>query len=207
MITCMNFTRPVTTTLGLMLIITALVYAGDPARASAMIKDNGMIQIATASLLCLCVLVALRQVLFGVPPVLQWAEAAGIMLVYAMREMDFHRLFTAEHVTRLKFYTGPFPVQEKLLGGAAMLAAIALLAHFTIKNMPGFWKKLKAGEPVTKNILVWAVLLLGSQLLDKPRFARGLLVKISEETMELSAAFLMLLILLSFPLKRNKPGS
>ena len=59
-----------------------------------------------------------------------------ILSIYAMREMDFHRIFTAEHVTRLKLYTGPFPLEEKLIGGTIMLLFIVIAVHFFIINVP-----------------------------------------------------------------------
>ena len=43
---------------------------------------------------------------------------AYIILIYILREADFHRLFTDEHITRDKFYTDPnIDIKQKLLGG------------------------------------------------------------------------------------------
>ena len=129
------------------------------------------------------------------------------MLIYLMREMDFHRIFTSVHVTRIQLYTGSNPLPEKIIGGAIMLAAIGLIAHFIITNMPVFWKKLKAKEPLARNIMTWGILLFVSQYFNKPKLMpKGPLRHVLEESMELSAALLMFFILSSFSLKKNRPA-
>jgi hypothetical protein len=165
-----------------------------------MTKDGGILQIATSVLLCFAVLLALLRVITQEQPVLQWVEAACILSIYAMREMDFHRMFTAEHVTRLGLYTGPFPLGEKLIGGTIMLLFIVITLHFLIANVPLLIQGLKKGVPRAWYFIVWGFLLAGAQLMDKPHLFPGSMKPLIEETMELGAAMLMVFILLSFPL-------
>ena len=102
---------------------------------------------------------------------LKWVEVSYILSIYAMREMDFHRSFTAEHVTRLKMYTGPFPLEEKIIGGTIMLLFIAVVIHFLITNVPllmhGLKKRTAQGVVF---LLCGAFLLIGAQIIDKPPF-------------------------------------
>ena len=112
----MNFTRgfrPIPSSLAAVIfIMVVLVLLGEKV-AIPLIKDDGLIQTATATMLCCAAVVALLHALRKTPPVLSWIEAFCILSIYAMREMDFHRLFTAEHVTRLKLYQGPFPLDRQ----------------------------------------------------------------------------------------------
>ncbi len=169
-----------------------------------MIRDSGLIQATTAFLLCISVVLVLSRVIVKQQPVLKWIEASCILGVYAMRELDFHRMFTTEHVTRLKLYTGPFPLEEKLIGATIWLLFFAAVIHFCVTNVPPWIHDLKRKVPRAWYIIVWALLLTGSQILDKPRFIRGWKTTLVEETMELGAAMLMIFIVLSFFLNGGK---
>lgn len=131
---------------------------------------------------------------------LKWVEASCILSIYAMREMDFHRIFTAEHVTRLKLYTGPFPLEEKLIGGTIMLLFIVIAVHFLIINVPLLIHELKKNVTRAWYFIVWGFLLFGAQLIDKPHIFKVVMRSLIEETMELGAAMMVVFILLSFPL-------
>ena len=192
--------KPVYTTLtAVVLIIAALALLGQDV-VKPMTKDGGIIQLATCVVLCLAVALALVRVITQEQPVLKWVEASYILSIYAMREMDFHRIFTAEHVTRLKLYTGPFPLEEKLIGGTIMLLFIVIAVHFLITNVPLLIQGLKKRVPRAWYFIVWGLLLGGAQLIDKPHLFKISMKSLIEETMELGAAMLMVFILLSFPL-------
>jgi hypothetical protein len=165
---------------------------------ASMITDDGLIQVVTAFLLCISVVLVLSRVIVKQQPVLKWIEASCILGVYAMRELDFHRMFTTEHVTRLKLYTGPFPLEEKLIGATIWLLFFTAVIHFCITNVPLWIHALKRKVPRAWYVVVWALLLIGAQILDKPRFLRGWKTTLVEETMELGAAVLMIFIVLGF---------
>ena len=190
--------KPVYSTLtAVVLIIAALSLLGQDV-VKPMTKDGGIIQLATCVVLCLAVALALVRVLTQEQPVLKWVEASYILSIYAMREMDFHRIFTAEHVTRLKLYTGPFPLEEKLIGGTIMLLFIVITVHFLITNVPLLIQDLKKRVPRAWYFIVWGFLLAGAQLIDKPHLFKISMKSLIEETMELGAAMLMVFIVLSF---------
>ena len=192
--------KPVYITLTAVVLIIAASALPDQAVVKHMTKDDGIIQLATCVVLCFTVLLALLRVITQEQPVLKWVEASYILSMYAMREMDFHRMFTAEHVTRLKFYTGPFPLEEKLIGGTIVLLFIVIAVHFLISNVPLLIQGLKKGVPRAWYFIVWGFLLAGAQLMDKPHLFMGSMKPLIEETMELGAAMLMVFILLSFSL-------
>lgn len=190
--------KPVYITLSAVVFIIAALALLDPGVVKPMTKDGGILQIATCVVLCFAVLLALVCVITQEQPVLKWLEASYLLSMYAMREMDFHRIFTAEHVTRLKLYTGPFPLTEKLIGGTIMLLFIVIAVHFLITNVPLLIQDLKKKVPRAWYFIVWGLLLGGAQLIDKPHLFKGSMRPLIEETMELGAAMLMVFILLSF---------
>jgi hypothetical protein len=63
------------------------------------------------------------------------------------------------------------------------------LMHGLKKRLPRAWY-----------FIVWGFLLLGAQLFDKLHLFKGFVKPLTEETMELGAAMMMVFILLSFPL-------
>jgi hypothetical protein len=192
--------KPVYITLiGVVLVIAALALLGHDV-VKPMTKDGGILQIITCVLLCFTVVLALLRVITQEQPVLKWVAVSYILSIYAMREMDFHRSFTVEHVTRLKMYTGPFPLEEKIIGGTIMLLFIAVVIHFLITNVPLLMHGLKKRLPRAWYFIVWGFLLFGAQLIDKPHLFKGFVKPLTEETMELGAAMMMVFILLSFPL-------
>jgi len=187
------------TLIGVVVVIAALALLGHDV-VKPMTKDGGILQVATSVLLCFTVVLALLRVITQAQPLLKWVQASYILSIYAMREMDFHRSFTAEHVTRLKMYTGPFPLEEKIIGGTIMLLFIAVVIHFVITNAALLMQGLKKRLPRAWYFIVWAFLLLGAQVIDKAYFFKGFVKPLTEETMELGAAMMMVFILLSFPL-------
>lgn len=191
--------KPVYITLTAVVLILAALALPDQDVVKLMIKDDGIIQLATGVVLCFTVLLALLRVITQEQPVLKWVEAFYILSIYAMREMDFHRMFTAEHVTRLNFYTGPFPLGEKLIGGTIVLLFIVIAVHFFIINVPLLIQALKKGVPRAWYFIVWGFLLVGAQVIDKPHLFKGAMKTSVEETMELGAAMLMVFIVRSFP--------
>lgn len=108
---------PTYMTLLVMGIFILAMFNVDETTARSMLKDDGLVQILTAVVLVASCLLCLQRALRKIPPAFKWAELSYLLLIYAIREMDFHRLFTEEHVSRWKLYAGPFPLYEKIIGG------------------------------------------------------------------------------------------
>ena len=171
----------------------------DEIRVRLLLADSGLIQILTAAVLIAACLICLQRALRKIPPVFKWAQLSYLVLIYAMREMDFHRLFTQEHVSRIKLYTGPYPLHEKIVGGVILLFSLIVLLHFIFSNFRFYWEQLKKRQPWAIQVIVWAILLSGSQALDKSPWHGDLLEIILEENMEFAAAIMVSMVVLKYP--------
>ena len=172
-----------------------------------MLADDGLIQILTAGVLIAAFAVCLQRALRKIAPVLKWTQLSYLLFIYAMREMDFHRLFTQEHISRLKLYTGPYPLYEKIMGGAIVLFTLIVLLHFILSNLRFYWEQLKKKQSWAIHVIGWAVLLIGSQILDKSRW-HGLLTEVVvEENLEFAAAIMIFLIVLKYPANVPPPSA
>jgi hypothetical protein len=191
---------PTYITLLIMGIFILAMFKIDQTTALSMLKDDGLVQILTAVVLIASCLLCLQRALRKIPPAFKWAELSYLLLIYTMREMDFHRLFTEEHVSRWKLYAGPFPLHEKIIGGVVVLLTIIVMLHFIGSNLPIFWRSLKEKQSWAVHVIFWAVLLFSSQMLDKSRW-HGIFVEVAlEENLEFGAAIMILMILLKYPL-------
>ena len=172
----------------------------DETTARSMLKDDGLVQILTATVLIASCFLCLKRALRKIPPAFKWAELSYLLLIYAMREMDFHRLFTEEHVSRWKLYAGPFPLQDKIIGGVVVLFTIVVMLYFFGRNFRHFWNSLKAKQSWAVHVIVWAALLFSSQMLDKSRW-HGIFTEVAlEENLEFGAAIMIFMVLLTYPL-------
>jgi hypothetical protein len=198
---------PTYTTLLVMGIFILVMYSVDKGTAFSMMEDDGLVQILTAVVLLASCLLCLVRALRKFSPVLKWAELSYLLLIYAMREMDFHRLFTEEHVSRWKLYAGPFPLQDKIIGGVVVLLTIIVMLHFIGSNLGFFWRSLKAMQSWAVHVIIWAALLFSSQVLDKSRW-HGFFFEVTlEENMEFGAAIMIFMILLRYPLAAQRKPS
>ena len=198
---------PTYTTLLVMGAFILVMYSVDTGTAFSMMEDDGLVQILTAVVLLAGCLLCLVRALRKTSPVLKWAQLSYLLLIYAMREMDFHRLFTEEHVSRWKLYAGPFPLQDKIIGGVVVLFTIIVMLHFIWSNLGVFWRSLKAMQSWAVHVIIWAVFLFCSQALDKSRW-HGLFFEVTlEENMEFGAAIMIFMILLRYPLVAQRKPS
>ena len=108
-----------------------------PAISVAGITDSGFVSIVTLSFIVSAFIVILTLIFNTQFAISKLAACAGAycVLIYFMREADFHRLFTIEHVTRWEFYfMGIVPVWQKfvaiLVFTILALSIIYLLAEY-----------------------------------------------------------------------------
>jgi hypothetical protein len=116
-----------------------------------------------------------------------------IALMYLLREADFHRLFTAEHVTRDKFYTdASIPFWQRTVAATILWPVfVCLLAMLARYSLP-IARALLAGQPWALCLVLWGFALLGSQVTDQA-FHGSYTARVVEESLEASAAGLALL--------------
>ena len=119
---------------------------------------------------------------------------AYVLLIYALREADAHRLFTEEHVTKWKFYVHPdIDIVQKLLAGVPMLVFLGYFFYLVIRYTPVVYRGLLKMAPWAVAIFLWAVTIFISQLFDKSDFNSTYGGRLVEELMEFCTAGYMLI--------------
>jgi len=151
----------------------------------------------------------------------EWSNGltgGAILFIFMLRELDFHKRFTAMSITKTKFFVSPeVPLTEKLIGGMAIAATLILIYLFIRGNSKKLLNHLKAGETWAVSTFMGIILLAASVLLDGgKRYLTSLniiltdsgylLIVIFEEVVELAIPALLFFALLQwsrgFKLKR-----
>ena len=199
----LSWWMPTYVTLLIMGTFILAMYSINQTTALSMMNDDGLVQILTAFTLIASCIFCLQRALRKISPAFKWGQLSYLLLIYAMREMDFHRLFTEEHVSRWKLYAGPFPLQDKIIGGVVVLLTLVVMVYFIGSNFRYFWKSLKTMQSWAVHVIIWAVLLFSSQMLDKSRW-HGVFFEVTlEENMEFGAAIMIFMVLLKYPLNSS----
>jgi hypothetical protein len=124
-------------------------------------------------------------------------------LIYLLREADFHRLFTDEHVTRVRFYfDSSVSAVQRLLAALVMLPFFACAVGMAVRSTLPILRAPRAGMPWAVSLTLWGAALVGSQVADQTM--SGYTAKLLEEGLEATAAGLALLTVLH---ARARPAS
>ncbi|MEN8199997.1 MAG: hypothetical protein ABFR63_07990 [Thermodesulfobacteriota bacterium] len=135
--------------------------------------------------------------------VLQWNKRislgyspAIILLVMGLRELDFHSRFTTMGIMKSRFYISEaVPLQEKIIGGAILLAVAVIVAAFFLRHYRSFWQALKEkSRPalLTLSGISFAVI---SKIIDSTSLLIG---EALEESMETAIPYLFLAAMLLY---------
>lgn len=140
-------------------------------------------------------------VLLSAAAVLWWATGADdmkgrqwhvpvILVLMAMREMDFDKRFTSEGVLQLRLYSGASPLWEKAIG-LAVIALILVCGWRLVRvTLPRWWAGLRAGRPASWLAGLAALMMAVAKTLDGlGRKLAALDVTISPELDRLSGRF------------------
>lgn len=190
--------------LSIMGISVIALHVIDRSTARSLLSDAGLIQTLTAVALFAGAALCLRRALRRIPPVFKWAELSFLLVIYALREMDFHRRFTVEHISNKKFYIGPDPLLTKIIASAVVLLTIIALLHFLLSNARFFFEQLKKKRSWAIHVIAWAILLFGAQILDKSPLRDTFFEHALEENMEFAAAIIIFLILMKYPIRESR---
>ncbi|MFK7794897.1 MAG: hypothetical protein AB8B89_06075, partial [Gammaproteobacteria bacterium] len=130
---------------------------------------------------------------------------AYVMLIYILREADFHRLFTDEHITRGKFYTDPtINWQQKILGGIPLALFFIFFISLTISHTKLILSKTLQAAPWAISTVLWGTTMFLSQLADKSSLNDFYQGRVIEESLELCASgYVLLTIIQAGPLLKN----
>ena len=172
----------------------------DELTARSMMNDDGLVQILTAVILNAGWIFCLQRALRRIPPASKWGQLSFLILIYAMREMDFHRLFTEESVGKWKLYTGPYPLHEKIIGGIILLVTMMVMIHFIASNFRKFWKAFREKQSWAVHVIIWTFLMFSAQALDKSIWHGDFAEVALEENLEFGAAIMLVMVLLKYPL-------
>jgi hypothetical protein len=90
-----------------------------------------------------------------------------VLLGLGLRELDWHKRFTSDSITKIRFYTA---AESGLLerGLALFTLALLLLAAGIMvrKHAADFWRKLKLGEAWAVGVALGIILVIASKLAD-----------------------------------------
>lgn len=172
------------------------------------IEDAGFISIITLTFVA-CAFFVILKIIFDnnlASSKLAAISSAYILFIYFLREADFHRLFTVEHVTRGKFYTMvDVPIWQKLFSAIVFFILIVCILYVLIKHIRTFLKCLRISQPWAISILLWFCILAFSQFCDKSDLNDTYYGRVIEECCECWAAmFLFLATIQLAPILRSK---
>jgi len=118
-----------------------------------------------------------------------------IALLYMLREADFHRYFTDEHVTRGRFYLdASISLKQRLIAGVIVMPVFPCLVGMAVRYALPVLRALRALTPWAVSLTLWGVILVGSQVVDEA--GSGYTAMLIEEGLEGTAAGLALLTVL-----------
>ena len=134
------------------------------------ISDKGFLSFLTIILLVISLISVLRACSFDLYAnyKLPMYALAYCILIYVLREADFHRLFTDEHITKSKFYKNPdISLQQKLFGGIPMLVFFICVFYLISKYTKVIAKHLFQLAPWAVAVFLWGLTFILSQAVDK----------------------------------------
>lgn len=180
--------------------LLALTYAG-PQVGEAYIDDLGLVQLTTLAILIITGVTAAVFAVTHPENRLNLGLLSVCMAVYAGREYDLHRLeFLPEHFTRFRFYLLPdVSLSHKLSFGLLMIAIIGVIGTFLVRMLGPTLRDLKRAEPWAIIGVAWFTTLTISQISDRSWLNETFAGRAFEETAELIASGLALMVVCYFP--------
>ena len=171
------------------------------------ISDTGIFSILTiviASIALLRLFITTRQIPDSAIKFSLYA-LTYIILIYILREADFHRLFTDEHITRDKFYTDPnIDLNQKILGGIPMALFFFCFFYVLVRHAKFVATRVLKFQPWAIAVFLWGATIVTSQVLDKSSLNEIYFGRVMEEMLEFCAAgYLLLAVFLSTSVLKN----
>jgi hypothetical protein len=174
----------------------------DGAFAAAALEDSGWLSIFNV----LLILSAQAFAVWHFCRCNTWKERLGffsliyVFQIYALREADFHRLFTMKNVDNLKLYTSPeVPLVQKLVAGIIFFPFFAFFAYLIIFYGIYTVKEFFKGTPWAVSFAFWGSCITISQIMDKSKMNHGSWrVRGIEEMLEVTAGIYALLAMIHF---------
>lgn len=185
----------------------AMLTGIDPIVGEDYIADDGPVQNGTLAILLVASLGAGCLAWRHRENRLNLSLLAIGLAIYAGREHDLHSLNSLpEHFTRWQFYVMPtVPVWQKLCFGLILLAVIGCIGLFIARMSPQMMHDLKQAKPWAVLGVIWLTALTASQISDRTWLNDTYAGRVFEETTELLASALALLVVWNFPRQADSP--
>jgi hypothetical protein len=189
-------------TLGTVLLLAAILVAAlqlEQSLASALFVESGPVETLTAALFLIGSLLV-----FSGPELARRWPAAAILLMFGLRELDFHDRFTTMNISKTRFYLSPdVPIMEKIFGLCVVLFFFACVYLLIKRYGKAFTRQTLRAEGLAVASATSLLFLVVSKLMDGlPRRLKMLgismdegsrfLATAGEELLELGAAILLL---------------
>lgn len=212
----MNFQRIILTVFVLLILITIVAIIFLPEKlAYFIVKESGPIENAQVIFYVAGALVswlyARRKIWDG------GYQGSLILLIFAMRELDFQKRFTGISITRTKYYFNyDAAFCAKLLAALIVISIIVLFILFIRKNIKAFFQNARAHKKWSLSVLAGLLTLFFAIFVDSSLRVLELLgiessnqVKLLktalEELLELAIPFFFLNALLVYGSQRTTP--
>ncbi len=93
---------------------------------------------------------------------------AYVVLIYFLREADFHRLFTPEHITRGAFYASKdVPLLHKLIAATSLILFLISFLYIAVKYFSLTLRRALKLQAWAVSLTLWVTTLFASQLCDR----------------------------------------
>lgn len=144
----------------------AVALALPPARVIELMGEEGPVEQLTAlGFFLLAPLVWLLRRRSDPLPTL--AALAAVFLAFGAREMVWHKVWTGTSVLRVSYYTGPAPLQHKLVALAVLAVFVLALGRLVLRHARPTWQALCRGEPVAVSVAVFLATIVLAKGLDR----------------------------------------
>ncbi len=170
--------------------------------AQILTRENGIIEFFSAVGYFIAAAVALYIALS-----MKWQTGFSvslIMLLFGLRELDFHARFTTMGISKIKFYLSPeVGVIEKSIVIVLVILLFTFLYTFLKKHAKGFVNGLKQGVPHIVTACAGVLFLPLSKFLDGgfkwlDEMDQGYRLVFIEESMELAIPYFFIIAMLQF---------
>lgn len=175
--------------------------------ARHMVSEEGFIQKAEEVLLVAAALLCVYRLIRGPGTRKAWLYGTAITILILLRERDWHEAFTAEPVTKLSYYFhATDPLHVRIIAAAVLFIAGLVVLRWVKTYWSGFRRYLRERQPWAVNLLLYPVLQIIGQIVDKNTTSRspGAIV---EESFELYAVIVLCYLIIVFPLRRPTPDT
>lgn len=141
-------------------------FAFTPQRVIELMGEEGAVERVTAGFFLLLAPLVWLLRRRGDPPA-TLAALSTVFLAFGARELDWHKIWTGTSVLRVSYFTGPAPMQHKLIALAVLAVFVLALGRLVLRHAPPLLHALRQGEAVAVSVAVFIATLVLAKALDR----------------------------------------